>query len=243
MTNHIETVNLLAEKAGILPEFSAEGRIYKTSFETQIAVLKGLGIDASVPEKAEQALQAELEKPFKRALPPVVVARIEKGVAEIPVTVHAKGKHSRIDYVLTLESGEQTFGHAVPAMLEKIDANGEYERVKLVLDLPDVMGYHSLTVESPDLPETGRMMTLIVAPTKCYQPDMMREGGKPWGYPLQLYALRSAENWGIGDFTDLGKMAGRSGSARIFWASTRLTSRLWRTSKRQARIILRRGCS
>lgn len=208
MTNHIETVNLLAEKAGILPEFSAEGRIYKTSFETQIAVLKGLGIDASVPEKAEQALQAELEKPFKRALPPVVVARIEKGVAEIPVTVHAKGKHSRIDYVLTLESGEQTFGHAVPAMLEKIDANGEYERVKLVLDLPDVMGYHSLTVESPDLPETGRMMTLIVAPTKCYQPDMMREGGKPWGYPLQLYALRSAENWGIGDFTDLGKMAG-----------------------------------
>lgn len=33
MTNHIETVNLLAEKAGILPEFSAEGRIYKTSLK------------------------------------------------------------------------------------------------------------------------------------------------------------------------------------------------------------------
>ena len=208
MTNHIETVNLLAEKAGILPEFSAEGGIYKTSFETQIAVLNALGIDACTPEKAEAALQAELEKPFKRALPPVVVARIEKGVADVPVTVRAKGKHSPIDYVLTLESGEQTFGQAVPAMLEKIDDNGEFERVKLVLDLPDVMGYHSLTVESPDLPETGRTMTLVVAPTKCYQPEMMREGGKPWGYPLQLYALRSAENWGIGDFTDLGKMAG-----------------------------------
>ena len=208
MTNHIETVNLLAEKAGILPEFSAEGGIYKTSFETQIAVLNALGIDACTSEKAEAALQAELEKPFKRALPPVVVARIEKGVADVPVTVRAKGKHSPIDYVLTLESGEQTFGQAVPAMLEKIDDNGEFERVKLVLDLPDVMGYHSLTVESPDLPETGRTMTLVVAPTKCYQPEMMREGGKPWGYPLQLYALRSAENWGIGDFTDLGKMAG-----------------------------------
>ena len=39
-------------------------------------------------------------------------------------------------------------------------------------------------------------------------PDVPRT----WGWMLQLYALRSAESWGMGDFGDLAEMARRAGA-------------------------------
>ena len=46
-------------------------------------------------------------------------------------------------------------------------------------------------------------MSLVVAPPSCYLPQAVGEAGRVWGPALQLYALRSRRNWGIGDFTDL----------------------------------------
>jgi len=40
----------------------------------------------------------------------------------------------------------------------------------------------------------------------CYMPDWLRDG-RTWGVACQLYGLRSARNWGIGDFADLGRFA------------------------------------
>src|SRR6185503_7431149 len=37
----------------------------------------------------------------------------------------------------------------------------------------------------------------------CYQPELLEGGGRVWGFMVQLYALRSKRNWGIGDFGDL----------------------------------------
>lgn len=55
---------------------------------------------------------------------------------------------------------------------------------------------------------------LAVAPSSCYENPVIRNS-KVWGYALQLYSVRSARNWGVGDFTDLGefiKMCGRCGA-------------------------------
>ena len=46
-------------------------------------------------------------------------------------------------------------------------------------------------------------MVLIVAPGRCYSSPGLEGGKRVWGPALQLYALRSGHNWGIGYFTDL----------------------------------------
>lgn len=38
---------------------------------------------------------------------------------------------------------------------------------------------------------------------RAYLPEEIDNGGRVWGVAIQLYALRSARNWGLGDFTDL----------------------------------------
>lgn len=39
----------------------------------------------------------------------------------------------------------------------------------------------------------------------CYLPEFL-EQGRAWGVTCQLYSLRSARNWGIGDFEDLARL-------------------------------------
>ncbi|OTA19445.1 4-alpha-glucanotransferase [Xenorhabdus beddingii] len=77
----------------------------------------------------------------------------------------------------------------------------------LPADLP--LGYHSLTLAPKTEPDTGsqqQMMQLIVAPERCYEPKALMHGEKLWGACVQLYTLRSENNWGIGDFGDLKYM-------------------------------------
>ena len=40
----------------------------------------------------------------------------------------------------------------------------------------------------------------------CFVPDWLKDG-RAWGIGCQLYGLRSARNWGIGDFEDLARFA------------------------------------
>ncbi len=64
-------------------------------------------------------------------------------------------------------------------------------------DLP--LGWHHVVTDD-------QTVTLIVAPSRM--PDIR----PTWGWMLQLYALRSAESWGMGDFGDLAEFARRAGS-------------------------------
>lgn len=58
-------------------------------------------------------------------------------------------------------------------------------------------GYHQL------VDPKGRARRLIVTPRRCHLPVDLRA----WGWVSQLYATRSRASWGIGDLSDLGRLA------------------------------------
>jgi 4-alpha-glucanotransferase len=66
-------------------------------------------------------------------------------------------------------------------------------------DLPS--GYHVVVGRD------GGRTELVVAPHACYLPPRLGDGGRAFGFALQLYALRSAASWGIGELPDLGAFA------------------------------------
>ena len=47
---------------------------------------------------------------------------------------------------------------------------------------------------------------MVVAPRHCHVPAPLQDGERWWGCTIQLYALRSSRNWGIGDFGDLRRL-------------------------------------
>ena len=83
-----------------------------------------------------------------------------------------------------------------PADLRLEDGTALQVNTALPPDLP--LGYHDLFPL-----DGGPMARLIVSPRRCYLPEHWRS----WGWAVQLYALRSAESWGIGDLLDLQRLA------------------------------------
>jgi 4-alpha-glucanotransferase len=83
-----------------------------------------------------------------------------------------------------------------PAELILEDGTTMPARGRLPPDLP--FGYHRLH------PLDGKHpILIIVSPGRCYLPRNLRV----WGWAVQLFSLRSAQSWGMGDFADLRRLA------------------------------------
>ncbi len=109
---------------------------------------------------------------------------------------------------LALEDGGLRDGHCQPADPGTGTAH-------VLIDLGGVLpnGYHRLQVDGHALP-----ILLICAPPRCHLPTALQGEARLWGITLQLHSLRSARNWGIGDFTDLAHFctqAARRGAGMI----------------------------
>lgn len=76
-----------------------------------------------------------------------------------------------------------------------------------------VHGLLAVLAGDPEAPAADEAMPPAVPP--CHWPPALEQGRRVWGFAVQLYALRSARNWGIGDFTDLAallELAARHGA-------------------------------
>ena len=87
----------------------------------------------------------------------------------------------------------------------------EYDLRRFIIprDLKIPYGYHHFSCVVTDGYRifNSRRMLFIRVPSKTYAPaEAMHK--KMWGVSVQLYALRSKNNWGIGDFADLKELLG-----------------------------------
>jgi 4-alpha-glucanotransferase len=92
-------------------------------------------------------------------------------------------------------------GDAISAGELRLEDGTELGRLAAIpRDAP--YGYHRLRRGTEEC-------LLLLAPRRCALPGGLRA----WGWAVQLYALRSADSWGIGDLGDLRRLA--SWSARL----------------------------
>ena len=75
-------------------------------------------------------------------------------------------------------------------------------RVRKIAPLPVrlPLGYHEITVEAAGATANVRY---TVTPDRAWMPPHLGRGGRTAGIAVSLYGVRSARNWGCGDFTDL----------------------------------------
>ncbi|MCK5295814.1 MAG: 4-alpha-glucanotransferase, partial [Alphaproteobacteria bacterium] len=190
--------------------YDARGEFREISSKTKRILLSSMELPADDEEIAKKTLYEHEAKPWKRVTPPVAVVRTDKLPAEIVITLPAEVPNELLSWVLEEEDG---YLHTGTVRFE--DMNLEETRVldgeklarrKFILPVTPSLGYHKLLFEyHNDISGKGEM-TLIVVPPKCYMPSGLDRDINTWGFPVQLYALNSKRNWGIGDFTDLEKM-------------------------------------
>lgn len=159
------------------------------------AVLAALGAPADDDGAVASTLDALDREPWSRCLPPCVVVR--EGVdTRVPIVLD-HGAQARIR--LELEDGDirelrKAGSDADGGEVRDLDGR---RRVRVQVRLPARIppGEHRLVVDGGDAEDAA---PLLAAPRSCPQPP-----GRRWGWTAQLYGLRSAGSWGIGDLVDL----------------------------------------
>lgn len=181
------------------------GREHALSEDTLRGLLAALGHVSGDEAGLQREADALEEREWLRVLAPVAVLRDGDSV---PLTL-LEPLLPVIRWRIETEQGETLFGAAASAELPVLGRRRtrELSYVRLALALPPLPpGYHSLSLEKADDTPLAAAR-LIVAPLRCYEPEVLRGGSRIWGATIQLYTLRSARNWGIGDFTDLAGFA------------------------------------
>lgn len=182
------------------------GEPREVSLESRSAILAALGIDVSDERAIESAISQHETVRWTRPLPPVAVFEID-GPIGVSISMPAELGARFVEWSVTLESGEIERGNdslEELAVLEQAEIEGRtYVRRELRLP-PLALGYHTLDATL----DTGlsAQCRIIVAPKRCYEPEIIARGERVWGIAVQLYSLRSERNWGIGDFADLREL-------------------------------------
>ncbi len=196
-----EALDRAAETWGIQPDYwDIWGRHHVTAPETKRAVLQSLGICADTKEELDSALEQRSREEWSRMLPACLVMSENRRPLEFAVHLPAELAELEARVTLKLEDGATETNHVrlreLPVTAEAEFDSSRYLRkfVPLPEQLP--VGYHDLEIL---VGGACAAMRLIVAPDRAYLPQGLRAAG----IAIALYGIRSASNWGCGDFRDL----------------------------------------
>lgn len=204
------TLHRLARLHGVQATYlDGCGRWSRAPPDAVRAILRALGapLGAADPADLRAATAARRRAMWSRPVEPVVVAwggRRADFLLRLPETAGRSLARCR----LRLEDGRTrswTVGADDVPAVDSATADGTRylaRRVPLPAGLPD--GYHDLRVENGG--RTWRAL-VVAAPVRAYD-----DGERTWGAFLPLHALHSTGSWGVGDFTDLDRLARWVGS-------------------------------
>ncbi len=177
------------------------GRTHRASDETLRGVLGALGISTlSDQDLAAAALARDLDR-WSRAFDPAVVMFEDSDAIALRIPAERAGGSVKLEF--RWENGEiEHHWFWLPELkeMERVSIAGR-EFISKRVPLPALrLGYHGLLaywMKEPEL-EAFQDARFIVCPRRAKQVE-----GRPAGVAVSLYGVRSARNWGCGDFTDL----------------------------------------
>ncbi|OFI35006.1 4-alpha-glucanotransferase [Alteromonas lipolytica] len=206
MTNQV--LQKLVEMRGVETQYvDAWGNPATISETTKAKLLQALGYDISNDSVIAEQLDEEIANIWSQPFDPVSVQRTVD-TKQIRLRLPLSRVTDTFCISLELETGQNHIINVIPVEQELLNVGvvDDIEFHEYCIELPQDLscGYHQIKLLEDDKPLA--VMRYIVAPEACYQPPTIAQGNKLWGLSVQLYCLRSENNWGIGDFSDLAQL-------------------------------------
>ncbi|MBI3679875.1 MAG: 4-alpha-glucanotransferase [Acidobacteria bacterium] len=201
-------MQLLAQAAtlwGIEPEYwDIWGQRHVPSEPAQRAILSSLGVNCQTEDELSDSIRARELGEWTRPLPPVVVTTASE-VLRFPIRVRLDQADQAVEAEIEFEDGSRASGRielaACAESARQQAAQQTYVEKTAEWPLSSPPGYHRLRARLAGLADAE--CRLIVTPEQAWLPECLGTGGKMAGLAVSLFGVRSARNWGCGDFTDL----------------------------------------
>ena len=179
----------------------------RASAESLLSMLRSLGAPIQSVHDVPSAFREKQQAIWQRPLEPVIIAW-DNVPTIVEIRLPSSVDVTALSYHLKLESGEERSGEwrGTSRAIFNIEEVEGTEFVVRRFSLPEGLpwGYHRLKLELRGRYEES---LIISSPLKAYTRQ-----GKPddrmWGVFLPLYALRTQDNWGSGDYSDLERLMG-----------------------------------
>jgi 4-alpha-glucanotransferase len=202
----------LAERYGIAPDYyDIWGQRHVISDDTKRAILGAMGVRAGSAGELRHALSEAVDTPWREACEPVCVARAGEPNGVWAFRMPAQEQEDRtvaVSWEVRDEAGAvRQRGQAGPGLVpvETRQVDG-FRHIRFELPLPAGLPIGYYEVAAKGISESRQVegtLRLIMAPSACHA---LPQDQRLWGLAVQLYSLRSARNWGAGDFGDLATL-------------------------------------
>lgn len=205
----------LANRLGVLTSFWDGGLVskeYVTSDKTIKFMADVLGYSANTDTQVAKSIEKFDNKIWLKVLEESIVRK--QYDIYFDITLLKKEFDLNVE-VFVVDSNKKIYSPKirVSEIVEtKEISKKEYVKfyINILEELP--IGYYKLEVR---VGSKSYYSKLALAPKRSYEKENTE---KLWGFALQLYALKSKRNWGVGDFTDLANfvdLAAKNGADLI----------------------------
>jgi hypothetical protein len=210
----------LAELLGVECEY-VDGRehVHHTIDETLRIVLRALGVDIQSESDIQRELERIQEERWTTIIEPVQLLYPERRTPLFFLIAFQLDEASLdtvlLEYQLKDEQGRIRLytvkGSSCVLLEESVVKGVRYVRIQASLPGRLQLGYYDLALKIGIGTHVLEARSLVIAaPQRCYLPSALK---REWGIGVQLYNIRSQQNWGIGDFRDLERIMKTAGKA------------------------------
>jgi len=189
------------------------GKHHRVAESSLLQILASFGLETSTPELLAASALRRQRRLLNRLLEPVTVLTTADSNPSVLLTIPAGLRKTALaSLAIYWEDGGAERWDVPTSQLaireERHIDSASFLRLRVPLPSALQLGYHDLelVLSCPGRDDVRSNQRLIITPQRAWLPDPLEKGALAAGLAVSLYGLRSARNWGSGDFTDLAAL-------------------------------------